>query len=42
MFAIFRDINNILDINQYGFWPNLSPEKVYFKLIDEILKSMNT
>jgi hypothetical protein len=34
-------INNILDINQYGFWPNSSTEKLSFELIDEILKSMN-
>jgi hypothetical protein len=30
-----------LDINQYGFRPNSSTEKLSFKLIDEILKSMN-
>jgi hypothetical protein len=35
------NINNILDINQCGFRPNSSTEKVSFKLIDEILKSMN-
>jgi hypothetical protein len=35
------NINNILDSNQYGFWPNSSTEKVSYKLIDEILKSMN-
>ena len=32
------NINNILDINQYGFQPNSSTEKVSYKLIDEILK----
>ena len=26
------NINNILDINQYGFWPNSSTEKVSYKL----------
>jgi phosphopentomutase len=35
------NINNILDINQYGFRPNSSTEKVSYKLIDKILKSMN-
>jgi hypothetical protein len=35
------NINNILDINQYGFRLNSSTEKVSHKLIDEILKSMN-
>jgi hypothetical protein len=35
------NINNILAINQYGFQPNSSTEKVSYKLIDEILKSMN-
>jgi hypothetical protein len=35
------NINNILDDNQYGFQPNSSTEKASFKLIDEILKSMN-
>jgi hypothetical protein len=30
-----------LDINQYGFPPNSSTEKVSFKLTDETLKSMN-
>jgi hypothetical protein len=35
------NINNILDDNHYGFWPNSSTEKASFKLIDEILKSMN-
>jgi hypothetical protein len=35
------NINNILDINQYGFRPNSSTEKVSHKLIDKILKSMN-
>jgi hypothetical protein len=35
------NINNILDNNQYGFQPKSSIEKVSFKLIDEILKSMN-
>jgi hypothetical protein len=33
--------NNILDNNQYGFRPNSSKVKASFKLIDEILKSMN-
>jgi hypothetical protein len=33
--------NNILDENQFGFWPNSSTEKASFKLADEILKSMN-
>ena len=30
-----------MDINQYGFRPNSSTEKVSYKLTDEILKSMN-
>jgi hypothetical protein len=33
--------NNILDENQFGFRPKSSTEKASFKLIDEILKSMN-
>jgi hypothetical protein len=36
-----RNINNILDNNQYGFRINSSTEKASFKLTDEILKSMN-
>jgi hypothetical protein len=35
------NINNILDNNQYGFRPNSSTENASFKLIDEILKSIN-
>jgi hypothetical protein len=35
------NINNILDNNQYGFWPNSSTEKASFKPTDEILKSIN-
>jgi hypothetical protein len=33
--------NNILDDKQFGFRPNSSTEKASFKLIDEILKSIN-
>jgi hypothetical protein len=33
--------NNILDENQFGFRPNSSTEKASFKLIEEILNSMN-
>jgi hypothetical protein len=35
------DSNYIFDNNQYGFRPNSSTEKASFKLIEEILKSMN-
>jgi hypothetical protein len=37
----YINTNNILDINQYGFWPNSPTEKVSYNLIHEILKSMN-
>jgi hypothetical protein len=37
----FTLINNILDINQYGFQPNSTTGKVSYKLTDKILKSMN-
>jgi hypothetical protein len=33
--------NNILDNNQYGFRPNSSTEKAFFKFVDEILKAIN-
>jgi hypothetical protein len=33
--------NNILDEKQFGFWPDSSTEIASFKLVDEILKSMN-
>jgi hypothetical protein len=35
------NINNMLDNNHYCFWQKSSTEKASFKLIDEILKSMN-
>jgi hypothetical protein len=35
------NLNNILDDNRYGIRPNSSTEKASFKLIDEILKSLN-
>jgi hypothetical protein len=34
------NINNILEINQYGFRPSPSTEKVSYKLTEEILKSI--
>jgi hypothetical protein len=40
---LYEHINqkNILDEKQFGFWPDSSTEIASFKLVDEILKSMN-